>query len=66
MTKLQAPEGHRHPTLYVGGEEDKGAVLYDHFEIGIQEFQDKIEVRLRREHIEKLKQMSQYTKPTGR
>ena len=54
VTELQTAERHGHPALDVCGEKDERAVLDDHLEIGVEELEDKIQIRLGREHIQEL------------
>ena len=55
MTEFETAECHGHPTLDVCGEKDQRTVLDDHLEVGVEELEDKIQIRLRREHVQKLR-----------
>ena len=54
VTELQTAERHGHPALDVCGEKDERAVLDDHLEIGVEELEDKVQIRLGREHVQEL------------
>lgn len=54
MTELEAFECHCHPRFDVGRLEDQGSVFDHGFEIGVEILQHEVEVRLVREHVQKL------------
>jgi len=55
VTEFETAECHGHPALDVRGEKDQRTVLDDHLEVGVEEFEDKVQIRLRREHVQKLR-----------
>ena len=46
MTEFQTAKRHGHPALDVSGEKYERTVLDDHFEIGIEELKDEVQIRL--------------------
>jgi len=46
MAKLETAERHRHPALNVRREKDERTVLDDHLEVGVEELENEIQVRL--------------------
>jgi hypothetical protein len=55
VTVLKPTESHRHPTFDISREEYKCPVLDNHLKVGIKKFQDKIQIRFRREHVKELR-----------
>ena len=45
MTVLEASECHSDPALDISGQEDQIPVLNDHLEVGVEELEDRIQVR---------------------
>jgi hypothetical protein len=56
VTEFETAECHRHPTLDVRGEKDERTVLDDHLEVGVEELENEVQIRLRREHVQKLQE----------
>ena len=46
MTEFQTAKRHGHPALDISGEKYERTVLDDHFEIGIEELKDEVQIRL--------------------
>ena len=46
MTEFQTAKRHGHPALDVSWEKYERTVLDDHFEIGIEELKDEVQIRL--------------------
>lgn len=46
VAEFQTAKRHGHPALDVRGEKDERTVLDDHFEIGVEEFKDEVQIRL--------------------
>jgi len=44
MTKLESAKCHCHPAFDVHWEEHKRTVFGDHFEVRVEEFEDKVEI----------------------
>jgi hypothetical protein len=55
VTEFETAKCHGHPALDVRGEKDKRTVLDDHLEVGIEKLEDEIQVRFRREYVQKLR-----------
>ena len=62
VTEFETAECHSHPALDIRGEKDQRTVLDDHLEIGVEELEDKVQIRLRREHVQKLREDKDGTK----
>lgn len=54
VTEFQTTERHGHPAFDVRREKDERTVLDDHLEVGVEELEDEVQIRLRREHIQEL------------
>ena len=46
VAEFQTAKRHGHPALDVRGEKDERAFLDDHFEIGVEELEDEVQIRL--------------------
>ena len=46
MTEFQTAKRHGHPTLDIRGEKDERPFLDDHLEIGVEELEDEVQIRL--------------------
>jgi hypothetical protein len=55
VTEFETAERHGHPALDVRGKKDQRTILDDHLEVGVEELEDKVQIRLRREHVQKLR-----------
>jgi hypothetical protein len=62
VTEFETAECHGHPALGVRGEKDQRTVLDDHLEVGVEELEDEVQIRLRREHVQKLREDQDDTK----
>jgi hypothetical protein len=56
VTKFETAECHRHPALDVRGEKDERTVLDYHLEVGVEELENEVQIRFRREHVQKLQE----------
>jgi hypothetical protein len=54
VAELKTPKSHSHPAFNISREENKGSVLDDHFQVRIEEFEDKVQIRFRRENVQQL------------
>ena len=54
VTEFEAAERHGHPALDVRREKDERTVFDDHLEVGVEELEDKVQIRFRREHVQEL------------
>ena len=54
VAKLQPSKRHSHPALDVGWEKNQCAIPNNKFQVRVEEFQDKVQVCLRRENVEEL------------
>ena len=46
VAEFQTTKRHGHPAFDVRGEKDERAFLDDHFEIGVEELEDEVQIRL--------------------
>jgi hypothetical protein len=54
MAEFQTAERHGHPALDVCGEKDERTVFDDHLEVGVEELEDEVQIRLRGEDVQEL------------
>ncbi len=54
VTEFETAERHGHPALDVRREKDERTVFDDHLEVGVEELEDKVQIRFRREHVQEL------------
>jgi hypothetical protein len=46
MTEFETPERHGHPALDIRWQKYERTVLDDHLEVGVEELEDEIQIRL--------------------
>jgi hypothetical protein len=51
VAEFQSTERHGHPALDIGGQEDERPVFDNVFKVGVQEFEDEVEVRFMGEDV---------------
>jgi hypothetical protein len=56
MAKFEAAQRHCHPSLDISRKEDERPVLDYHLKVAIQELEDQVKIRFRREDVQKLKE----------